>query len=141
MIRSCLQGIWILLIGISVQAQVLIRDQDEELPAGTKVEAQPGTLNFLVIGDWGRNGEDHQKLVAAQMGRTATQVKADFIVSTGDNFYPSGVISEHDPLFFFSFENIYTDFSLQWDWYVTLGNHDYKSDPDAQVRYTNISRR
>jgi hypothetical protein len=30
---------------------------------------------------------------------------------------------------------------LQWDWYPVLGNHDYKSDPDAQVRYTSISRR
>src|SRR5690606_39468018 len=53
----------------------------------------------------------------------------------------SGVISEHDPLWHYSFENIYTDFSLQWDWYPILGNHAYKSDPAAQVRYSKISRR
>lgn len=98
-------------------------------------------LNFIAMGDWGRNGADHQKEVAVQMGKTASAVRAQFIIAAGDNFYPSGVISEHDPLWFFSFENIYTDFSLQWDWYPVLGNHDYKSNPDAQVKYSGISRR
>jgi hypothetical protein len=93
------------------------------------------------MGDWGRNGADHQKQVAEQMGKTAADIKAQFIIATGDNFYPSGVISEHDPLFKYSFEDIYTAFSLQWDWYLVLGNHDYKSNPDAQVRYSTISRR
>jgi tartrate-resistant acid phosphatase type 5 len=100
-----------------------------------------GLLNFVAIGDWGRNGADHQLQVAKQMGDWVSNHANDFIISTGDNFYPSGVISEHDPLWHYSFENIYTDFALQWDWYPILGNHDYKSDPDAQVRYTKISRR
>lgn len=98
-------------------------------------------LHFTAIGDWGRNGEDHQSAVAEQMGKWTSQHPNDFIISTGDNFYPSGVVSEHDPLWHYSFENIYTAFSLQWDWYPILGNHDYKSDPDAQVRYSQISRR
>ena len=101
----------------------------------------PASLNFLVMGDWGRNGADHQKQVARQMGKTATNQHSAFIIATGDNFYPSGVASEHDPLFKYSFEDIYTDFSLQWDWYPVLGNHDYKTNPDAQVRYSSISRR
>jgi hypothetical protein len=98
-------------------------------------------LRFIVMGDWGRNGEDHQKQVAEQMGHVASKLKMDFIISTGDNFYPSGVISSSDPLFRYSFEDIYTAFSLQWDWYLVLGNHDYKSNPDAQVAYSSISRR
>lgn len=98
-------------------------------------------LNFIVMGDWGRNGADHQKQVAEQMGKTASEIRAQFIIATGDNFYPSGVISEWDPLFRYSFEDIYTAFSLQWDWYPVLGNHDYKSNPDAQVKYSTISRR
>lgn len=98
-------------------------------------------LHFVAIGDWGRNGADHQREVAVQMGKWTREHPNDFIISTGDNFYPSGVISEHDPLWRYSFEDIYTDFSLQWDWYPILGNHDYKSDPDAQVRYSKISRR
>lgn len=75
------------------------------------------------------------------MAKAAGTLYTDFIISTGDNFYPSGVVSEHDPLFKYSFEDIYTDFRLQWDWYVVLGNHDYKSNPDAQVAYSKISRR
>jgi tartrate-resistant acid phosphatase type 5 len=98
-------------------------------------------LNFIVMGDWGRNGADHQKQVADQMGKSAEELSVDFIISTGDNFYPSGVRSEFDPLWKYSFEDIYTAFSLQWDWYPVLGNHDYKSNPDAQVAYTKISRR
>jgi len=98
-------------------------------------------LHFLAIGDWGRNGADHQLHVAKQMGQWATNHPNDFIISVGDNFYPKGIVSEHDPLWHYSFENIYTDFALQWDWYPVLGNHDYISDPDAQVRYSEISRR
>ncbi|MDJ1467896.1 purple acid phosphatase family protein [Xanthocytophaga flava] len=120
---------------ISLLSFQLVQAQKKEL---TK---HPDALNFLVMGDWGRNGEDHQKPVATQMGKVAKTLSTDFIIATGDNFYPSGVISEHDPLWKYSFEDIYTDFSLQWDWYPVLGNHDYKSNPDAQVAYSKISRR
>jgi len=106
-----------------------------------KLEVNPQALNFIVMGDWGRNGEDHQKEVAAQMGKTAAAASVDFIIATGDNFYPEGVISGHDPLWKYSFEDIYTAFSLQWNWYPVLGNHDYGTNPDAQVAYSKISRR
>jgi tartrate-resistant acid phosphatase type 5 len=101
----------------------------------------PKTLNFIVMGDWGRVGEDHQIPVAKQMGKTAEEINRDFIISTGDNFYPRGVMSEFDPLWKASFEDIYKAFSLQWDWYSVLGNHDYGGNPDAQVAYSKISRR
>lgn len=107
----------------------------------SKVQADPAAVNFILMGDWGRNGADHQKQVARQMGVTATETSVDFIVAAGDNFYPEGVVSEYDPLWKYSFEDIYTDFSLQWDWYPVLGNHDYGSNPQAQVNYSRISRR
>jgi tartrate-resistant acid phosphatase type 5 len=130
------------LIGFtSIQAQVYIREGVPYQQSDSMLTKKDSVLNFLVMGDWGRNGADHQKEVAVQMGKTAAAMVASFIISTGDNFYPSGVISEQDPLFKYSFEDIYTAFSLQWDWYVTLGNHDYKSNPDAQVAYSKISRR
>lgn len=115
-----------------------IDSQDIDSRANLKDEYD---MHFTAIGDWGRNGADHQLEVAKQMGNWVTDHPNDFIISTGDNFYPSGVVSEYDPLWHYSYENIYTDFALQWDWYPILGNHDYKSDPDAQVRYTKISRR
>jgi tartrate-resistant acid phosphatase type 5 len=102
---------------------------------------QSGALNFISIGDWGRCGADHQKQVAIQLGKSANDIASQFTIATGDNFYPSGVASEWDPLWKYSFEDIYTDFRLQWDWYPVLGNHDYKSNPEAQVKYSGISRR
>ena len=130
----------LMLISFPGYTQVLIND-----PAFSRGDTMPlrkdSVLNFIVMGDWGRNGADHQKEVARQMDITATVYNTQFIISTGDNFYPSGVISEWDPLWRYSFEDIYTGFHLQWDWYPVLGNHDYKSNPDAQIKYSKISRR
>lgn len=98
-------------------------------------------LNFLAVGDWGRNGEYHQREVAQQMGKWAETHPNKFIISVGDNFYPKGVVSENDPLWHYSFEDVYTAHSLQDDWYPVLGNHDHGSDPEAQVRYSKVSRR
>ncbi|MBL7711152.1 MAG: hypothetical protein JNL13_01750, partial [Chitinophagaceae bacterium] len=35
-------------------------------------------LHFLVLGDWGRNGEYYQKDVAQQMNKTAATLGTDF---------------------------------------------------------------
>jgi hypothetical protein len=121
-----------------IHLQVCFAQQD--VPQ-SKLVTDPNALNFILIGDWGRNGADHQKEVATQIGKTASEASVDFIIAAGDNFYPKGVVSEYDPLWKYSFEDIYTDFSLQWDWYPVLGNHDYGADPEAQVRYSKISRR
>ena len=98
-------------------------------------------VHFLAIGDWGRNGENDQVEVANQMGKWATEHPNDFVISVGDNLYPSGAISEFDPQWHYSFENIYTAHALQCNWYPVLGNHDWETDPDAQIRYSKISRR
>jgi hypothetical protein len=100
-----------------------------------------GALNFLAMGDWGRNGESPQKEVAAQMGETARALDAQFLLVLGDNFYPSGVQSVSDPQWRSSLENVYTAFPLNVDWYVALGNHDYRGEPQAEVEYSKISRR
>ena len=123
------------------QAQVLVKDSTSLPHANTTLIKKTGALHFIAMGDWGRNGADHQRQVAKQMGITAKEIGSMFTIATGDNFYPSGVVSEWDPLWKYSFEDIYTDFHLQWDWYPVLGNHDYKSNPDAQVKYSTISRR
>lgn len=99
------------------------------------------SLNFIILGDWGRYGDDHQVQVAEQMAKTAKEVTISFFISTGDNFYPKGVASVNDPHWHYSFEEIYKDFALQKEWYAILGNHDYMGDPDAQVAYTKVSRR
>ncbi|MFN6943796.1 MAG: metallophosphoesterase [Cytophagaceae bacterium] len=109
-------------------------DQGEYMPLRNN-------LNFLVVGDWGRDGEYHQFDVATQMSLVASQLKPDFIISTGDNFYPIGVSDIHDPQWNTSFENIYRHRPLQIEWYPVLGNHDYMDNPDAEIEYSAHSRR
>lgn len=98
-------------------------------------------MNFIVIGDWGRCGEFFQKEVSEQMANASVSGNASFIISTGDNFYPGGVAGTEDPLWKKSYEDIYYQFSLQKPWYVVLGNHDYKINPQAEIDYSKISSR
>lgn len=98
-------------------------------------------FSFLVLGDFGRVGEYHQKAVARELGHAAVSLDAEFVVSVGDNFYPNGVASVNDYHWKSSFEEIYTHPNLYADWYVALGNHDYRGSIQAQIDYTNISRR
>ena len=139
--KNILSAILFLLLYQPITAQIFIKDSLNIPKLGYQLIRNEKALQFIAMGDWGRNGADHQKQVAEQMGKTASDIKGQFIISTGDNFYPSGVISEFDPSFRYSFEDIYTAFSLQWDWYPVLGNHDYKTNPDAEVAYSKISRR
>jgi tartrate-resistant acid phosphatase type 5 len=100
-----------------------------------------GAVNFLVVGDWGRHGTEHQRDVAVQMGKSAAALGSRCVVSVGDNFYEDGVASTADPQWRSSFEEIYQAPSLQIPWYVALGNHDYRGSPQAQVEYTQKSAR
>ena len=95
-------------------------------------------LNFLIVGDWGREGNHGQNETAFQMGITAETLSADFVISTGDNFYGAGVSSISDPLWPNSFIQVYDNASLQIPWYVVLGNHDYDGNIEAQIAATNI---
>ncbi|KAM7484739.1 hypothetical protein LguiA_000748 [Lonicera macranthoides] len=92
-----------------------------------------GSLSTLVIGDWGRRGTHNQSQVALQMGIIGEKVDVDFIISTGDNFYDSGLTDVNDPAFDESFTQIYTAQSLQKQWYSVLGNHDYRGNAMAQL--------
>jgi acid phosphatase len=109
------------------------------LPAGAG--ADEAALNFVLIGDWGRMGRDHQTDVAVQMGKTAAAINSAFTVSIGDNFYENGVASVDDPQWQGSFEQIYTAPSLQTPWRVILGNHDYRGNVQAQLDYGQKSKR
>jgi hypothetical protein len=97
--------------------------------------------SFIALDDWGRNGEYNQHSVAGQMAVAARALDVQFILALGDNFYPSGVRSTADPQWRASFEDVYSAHALNVDWYVVLGNHDYKGNPQAEVDYSRVSRR
>lgn len=113
--------------------------------SGDKVDnsswSEEKSINFLVIGDWGRNGEFHQLDVSRQMANESTRSHSSFVISTGDNFYPDGVISTSDPQWKTSFEDVYSGYSLNIPWYTCFGNHDYRGSIPAQLNYSQISRR
>ncbi|CAK9860738.1 unnamed protein product [Sphagnum jensenii] len=90
-------------------------------------------LNFLVVGDWGRDGLFNQTILAEQMGIVGTKLNIDFVISTGDNFYENGLTGPDDTQFTTSFSDVYTQESLQTPWYSVLGNHDYRGNVTAQV--------
>jgi metallophosphoesterase superfamily enzyme len=98
-------------------------------------------FNFIIVSDFGWNGQNHQQEVADQMGKTADSINAKFVATCGDNFQISGVASTQDPLWMANFENVYKSNSLQVEWFPVLGNHDYKGSTQAEIDYSKISRR
>jgi len=123
---------------VATQATVLGSLMPRELLAA---DAKAGGLNFLVVGDWGRDGEKDQMDVAKQMGLAASDIGARFIIAVGDNFYEDGVASVDDPQWQTSFEKVYTAPALQARWQAVLGNHDYHGNCDAQIAYGKVSAR
>lgn len=127
-----------LLMALTVSLLAACTKMPNEAPANVTALERPGMLNFLVVGDFGMNGQYEQKTVAAQMARFA---KTDFVVTVGDNFYNNGVKSAGDSQWQTSFEDIYTTPALQKDWFATLGNHDYRGKPAAEIAYSQSSPR
>jgi len=109
--------------------------------AKASVTAAPQDPAFVIIGDWGKRGSAVQRQVAQAMGAEAAAIDSRFTLAVGDNFYPAGVASVSDPHWKDSFEDVYTAPALQRPWYVALGNHDYRGNPQAQLDYTHRSRR
>ncbi|MFN7010607.1 MAG: purple acid phosphatase family protein [Allorhizobium sp.] len=105
-------------------------------------QASGQELAFLVVGDW---GDDHShktaREVARAMGAVGERNDIAFVISTGDNFYESGVDSISDDKWQTTFEAIYDAPALQVPWYAVLGNHDYGGSAQAQIDYSKKSRR
>lgn len=102
-------------------------------------------VTFLTLGDWGGVGIDsihgnNEKVVAAQLTKTAQQTAAKWIVNVGDSFYYIGIKDTNDPAWSTGFEQVYTDPSLFVPWYSTLGNHDYGVNPQAQTQYVSPNK-
>lgn len=100
---------------------------------------------FAVIGDWGAHlGSDAQRRVAEVMELH----NPDFVISTGDNFYPDGIKDATDDKISTLWSDIYN--VAERTWFSVLGNHDYILNASAQLsidhpqwympaRYYNIS--
>ena len=101
--------------------------------------SQREKLTVLVFGDFGFGTEDQYK-VGKTMKRVCNRVKCDFAVSTGDNIYEEGISGVNDPDLQDYFEKPYAHFG-RFDFFMSLGNHDHRGDPDAEVAYSSYSER
>jgi tartrate-resistant acid phosphatase type 5 len=138
MFNSCyVQFLWGALFFLIPQVTLAIPKSDT-IPGLARTDS---SIHFLVVGDWGTMGSLSQRKVADAMADAGQQLAISFVISTGDNFYPSGVADINDSQWIHSFEKVYAAPSLQCRWLVVLGNHDYLADPDAQVNYTFKSHR
>jgi len=108
-----------------------------EIPAKVSGERY---LQFEAVGDFG-TGAAGQRDVAGSMAKKADNDSISFVLVLGDNFYESGVMSIHDKQWEYAFENMYGQRSLNVPFYAVLGNHDYRTNPQAQVDYTRVSKR
>lgn len=97
-------------------------------------------VRLFVVGDWG-SGMATQVAVARAMAFVARTERPHAVISTGDNFYPSGVAQAQDPLFRTRWEQVYADSALQVPWIIALGNHDHRGSIDAQIAYGRQNRR
>lgn len=88
------------------------------------------SADFAVIGDWGRGGTDTQ----IQIAKTMADMDIDFVISTGDNFYPHGIDSVRDSRVH-DWVRIY---DTQVPWFLCLGNHDYYGNAQSQLDLHNV---
>ncbi len=100
--------------------------------------------SFIAIGDAGTGGPA-QFRVAKGIEKLCKNKGCDFVIGTGDNFYPAGVDAVKDSQFESKFEEPYAVVPLPF--YMTLGNHDtnsfirngdgiYEPLGDVQIAYT-----
>ncbi len=90
-------------------------------------------LKFIALGDWGVTSANHTKVnkrqleVAKAMDTWAKNNGLDFVVTTGDNFYPHGAESPYSNQFRTAWENVYNNkpYLRGIQWYIAMGNHDY----------------
>lgn len=121
---------WVALISLASFAQN---------PQAWKALEKP--LNFFMANDLGRNGYYDQKPIAELMGTMAENVDIECVVAAGDVHHFEGVRSVNDPLWMTNYELIYSHPELMLPWYPILGNHEYRSNSQAVIDYTNVSAR
>eukprot|EP01035_Chromulina_nebulosa_P018509 gene18509-24226_t len=105
------------------------------------------TIRFLQIADWGGQTNEPfftipQNATAVAMSEKAKEIKAQFVIALGDNFYSYGITDTClDPRFEETWVDIYYQESLSTiPWYINAGNHDHRGNVTSQIEYSNINK-
>ena len=129
-----------ILVGLAVwlafMCKIVTARLNDALPISNR--SASSELSFIAIGDWGEGGK-RQHQVAGAMGKWCADHTCDFIISTGDNFYPCGVKSVDDDYFNSRWRDVYNQpKTAGLTWYMCAGNHDhdkYCKGKGYDVRY------
>ena len=91
--------------------------------------------DIIVFGDWG-TGTTEQQEVANGMTMFCSVNECSFVITLGDNFYPSGVESVRDQNWDSKFQEVYNGYGrLNLVFYPSLGNHDHYGKWKPQIEY------
>jgi tartrate-resistant acid phosphatase type 5 len=106
---------------------------DEQQPpvygagGGSQSPSAPGTVRFAVIGDYGWPGSAEREVAELVAG-----LQPDFVITTGDNNYPSGSaetidenIGQYYSDFIYPYKGGYASSATVNRFFPTLGNHDW----------------
>jgi acid phosphatase len=99
------------------------------------------SVRFIIVSDEGGLASNDQKNVAAAMAKEAERMKAQFVVTAGDNYHENGIASATDPRWKTEFEDVYSFSSLQIPWYPSLGNHDNRGNVVGEIEHSKLSVR
>ena len=128
------------LTAVSCNTSVNVSSSTEE-DRSEEWKALEQPLNFYIANDLGRNGYYDQKPIARTMGDMAETIDIEFVVAAGDVHHFEGVQSVSDPLWMTNYELIYTHPDLMMPWYAVCGNHEYRSNTQACIDYSQVSAR
>lgn len=107
-----------------------------------KLKLPQNSQSIMVIGDWGRRGNENQLANAYVMNRLACYHPVHSVLTVGDNFYNNGVLSIDEPHWTESFERVFDGFCLKpIQWWPAIGNHDIRGSALAQYEYSTCSHR
>ena len=129
-----MRSLEIILVGLAVwlafMCNIVTARTSDVMPRSNR--SISSELRFIAIGDWG-SGRNRQIQIAKAMAKWCADHTCDFIISTGDNFYPCGVNSvDHD-----HFKTRWSD--MYWNlhgltWYMCAGNHDHGYGHDLNCK-------
>ena len=102
---------------------------------------QAPSARFIIVSDEGGLASADQKAVAAAMAKEAERIKAQFVVTGGDNYHENGIASATDPRWKTEFEDVYSSPALQIPWYPSLGNHDNRGNAEGEIEHSKLSVR
>jgi hypothetical protein len=110
-----------LIILIALTTSLLLRSHDASDSSLAAPFILQSGLSFIAIGDWGRGGLYGQQETAITLAHWAASANVSFIVSVGDNFYPTGVSGVTDPQFDTSWRLVYSAPGAQRPWLSVFG--------------------